>query len=137
MVGKTISHYSITEKISEGGMVVVYKARDTRLDRAVALKTVPETMAHDAERVRRFEREARAASALKHPNIVAVYDIGSESGVSFIVSELVVRVTSRDDPTRLRIAVQVADAVAAAHEVGVAHRDRNLTPELRSSVDSH
>ncbi|MCP5113143.1 MAG: serine/threonine protein kinase, partial [bacterium] len=133
--GKQLGPYKIVAELGAGGMGVVYRARDTRLDRDVALKVLPESMARDTERVQRFGREAKAASALNHPNIVAVYDIGTESGVSFIVSELVegasLRETIDRGPAPARkaadIAGQVADGLAAAHAAGIAHRD--LKPE--------
>src|ERR1039457_6295452 len=131
MIGRTISHYEITEKLGEGGMGVVYKARDSRLKRFVALKVLPPEKVADPERKQRFVREARAASALNHPNIVTVYDIDQSDGIDFIAMEYVEGKTLDEVIGRkglklneaLKYAVQIADALARAHAVGIVHRD--------------
>jgi len=129
--GSQLGHYQIVEKIGEGGMGVVYKARDLKLERFVALKVLPEAMVADPERVRRFEQEAKTASALNHPNIVTIHDIAVQDGVRFIVMEYIKgrtldQLIPKGGMARaqaLGIAVQVADAVAAAAASGVTHRD--------------
>ena len=135
MMGKTISHYRILEKLGEGGMGLVYKARDTHLDRFVALKVLPPEKVADPERKRRFVQEAKAASALNHPNIITIHDIASENGIDFIVMEcvqgksldaLVPRKGLRLNAT-LKLAVQLADALAKAHSAGIVHRDLKPT----------
>jgi serine/threonine protein kinase/Tol biopolymer transport system component len=131
LVGQTISHFEILEKLGEGGMGVVYKARDTHLDRPVAIKVLPSDKAADPERRRRFAQEARAASALSHPNIVTIYDIDNADGVYFIVMEYVAgkpldRVIGRKGlplGTALGYGVQIADGLARAHGAGIVHRD--------------
>ena len=131
MVGRTISHFEVLDKLGEGGMGVVYKARDTHLDRFVAIKVLPPERVADPERKRRFVQEAKAASALNHPNIITIHDITQESGIDFIVMELVPGKTLDElIPRRgmglnkaLKVAVQVADALAAAHAAGIIHRD--------------
>ena len=131
MVGQTISHYRIVEKLGEGGMGVVYKARDTRLDRFLALKVLPPDKFIDPERRRRFAVEAKAASALNHPNIVAIYDIETADGVDFIAMEYAEGETLDERIARkglspkeaFRVAIQIADALAAAHAAGIVHRD--------------
>ena len=131
MIGRTISHYEITEKLGEGGMGVVYKARDSRLKRFVALKVLPPEKVTDPERKQRFVQEARSASALNHPNIVTVHDIDQSDGVDFIAMEYVEGKTLGELIGRkglklseaLKYAIQVADALAKAHAAGIVHRD--------------
>ncbi len=131
MIGKTLGHYHIVEKLGQGGMGVVYKARDTRLERLAALKLLPPENLADIERKRRFVREARCASALNHPNIVTIYDIDCDGGVDFIAMEYVLgrTLTELIAPRGLRAgqalkyAAQIAGALAAAHSAGIIHRD--------------
>jgi predicted Ser/Thr protein kinase len=131
MIGQTLSHYHILEKLGEGGMGVVYKARDTHLDRFVALKILPAEKVADPDRRRRFVQEAKAASALNHPHIVTIHDIDEADGVHFIAMESVDGKTLDQLIPRhgmrlneaLKVAVQMADALAAAHEAGIVHRD--------------
>jgi eukaryotic-like serine/threonine-protein kinase len=131
MVGRTISHYEIIEKLGEGGMGVVYKARDTHLDRFVAIKVLPPEKVADAERKRRFVQEAKSASALNHPNIITIHDIASDDGLDFIAMEYVPGKALNQLIARkglplaeaLKYAVQIADALASAHAAGIIHRD--------------
>jgi serine/threonine protein kinase len=127
MIGQHLGHYQILAKLGEGGMGQVYRARDTRLGREVALKILPPDLARNPASLSRFEQEARHVAALNHPNIVALFDIGSQAGVTYIITELVDGSTLRGATLPVRklteIGAQVADAVAAAHGAGVMHRD--------------
>src|SRR5580700_10316850 len=133
--GTKLGPYEIVAPLGAGGMGEVYRARDLRLGRDVALKILPESFARDADRLRRFEQEARAVAALNHPNILAVFDIGEQNGSPFIVSELLEGESLRAALDRgvmpqrktLEYGVQIAHGLAAAHEKGIVHRD--LKPE--------
>src|SRR6266513_3227121 len=131
LVGRTIGHYKLSERIGTGGMGDVYRATDITAGRKAALKLLPARFTRDAERLKRFQQEARAVVGLNHPNILTIYEIGEDNSIHYIASELIEGETLRERLTRgpmqlsevLDVAIQVTGALAAAHQAGIVHRD--------------
>jgi len=147
MIGRTLGNYAVTAALGRGGMGEVYKAKDWKLGRDVAIKVLPEEFAHDVERVARFRREAKVLASLSHPNIATIYGLEESGGTSFLVLELVEGETLSDRLKRgpipiqeyLKLALQIAEALEAAHQKGIIHRDLKpanimVTPEKRVKV---